>query len=467
MSHGSNSKVQYAGEYKLLECKVMSSTGMVARLDDKVIQFQIFENLFSQSLVASMTIVDNTNMIMKMPFIGQEFVSFKVETPDVGRIDFTDNVFAVTNIKARQDVSNDTQLYDLTLVSPESLRNSRTRVSKSYSGSISTMVTKILRDKTLIDTNKNIYTDTTSGSRKFIAPNVRPFRFIRNLTREALSGVHESSPHFYFFENTKGFQFRNLDGLYKRPTKGDFVADSESVMGSDNTQPSQNIEKDYRRILQFAISRTNDTLITSMGGMFGSSLIKYNIFHKNYQQYDFNYFRKFKKHGRIDANPIYNNTIVDRRRNTMGSFPNSKIHLHPTSNNGLTDTTYYDSDIGYTHKDNPVENWLQSTKSKAMELSGGINIQLKVHGYSQLCVGDMVNIELPITGTDHDDEGVDTIYNGRFLVTQLKHDFNQAERQHRMTMSVVKDSIGIKHKNSRSSNEPRGKRGKNYVPIYT
>ena len=54
-----------------------------------------------------------------------------------------------------------------------------------------------------------------------------------------------------------------------------------------------------------------------------------------------------------------------------------------------------------------------------------------------------------------------------FLITQLKHDFDQAQRQHRMTLSVVKDSIGIKHKNSRSSNEPRGKRGKNYVPIYT
>ena len=42
---------------------------------------------------------------MKMPFIGQEFVSFKVETPDVGRIDFTDNVFAVTNINSWDLVS--------------------------------------------------------------------------------------------------------------------------------------------------------------------------------------------------------------------------------------------------------------------------------------------------------------------------------------------------------------------------
>jgi len=455
--------VQYAGEYKLLECKLMSSTGAVARLDDKVISFQIYENMFSQSLIASLTIVDNTNMVMKMPIIGQEFVALRIETPDIGELNFTDNVFAVTGIKARQDVSNDTQLYDLNLVSTESLRNSRTRVSKSYSGSISQTVVNILRDENLIDTNKDVFVDPTSGSRKFVASNSRPYRFIRNITREAVSKVHGGSPHYYFFENCKGFQFRCLDGLYKSPSKGTFVADTESL---SDTKSVDTIEKDYRRILSFAISRTNDTLITSMGGMLSSNLIKYNIFNKNYQNYDFNYFNNFNKHGRIDKNPIYNNTSIDRRSNTMGDFSSSRIHLHPTSNNGTYDTQFYDEDIGYNHADNSVEQWLQSSKSKNLELNGGLNVQVKVHGYSELAAGDMVNLEFPITGTDHDNEQVDTIYRGNFLITQLKHDFDQSERQHRVLMSCVKDSTPFKFKNSKSSEEPRGKRGKNYVPSY-
>ena len=455
--------IQYAGEYKLLECKLMSSTGAVARLDDKVISFQIYENMFSQSLIASLTIVDNTNMVMKMPIIGQEFVALRIETPDIGELNFTDNVFAVTGIKARQDVSNDTQLYDLNLVSTESLRNSRTRVSKSYSGSISQTVVSILRDENLIDTNKDVFVDPTSGSRKFVASNSRPYRFIRNITREAVSKVHGGSPHYYFFENCKGFQFRCLDGLYKSPSKGTFVADTESL---SDTKSVDTIEKDYRRILSFAISRTNDTLITSMGGMLSSNLIKYNIFNKNYQNYDFNYFNNFNKHGRIDKNPIYNNTSIDRRSNTMGDFSSSRIHLHPTSNNGTYDTQFYDEDIGYNHADNSVEQWLQSSKSKNLELNGGLNVQVKVHGYSELAAGDMVNLEFPITGTDHDNEQVDTIYRGNFLITQLKHDFDQSERQHRVLMSCVKDSTPFEFKNSKSSEEPRGKRGKNYVPSY-
>jgi len=87
--------VQQPGEYKLLECKIMSSTGTVARLEDKVIGIQIYENMFSQSILANLTIVDNTNLVMKMPIIGQEFVALKIESPEIGEINFSDNVFAI------------------------------------------------------------------------------------------------------------------------------------------------------------------------------------------------------------------------------------------------------------------------------------------------------------------------------------------------------------------------------------
>ena len=105
------SKTQHAGEYKLLNCKIVSSRGVVADIGTKVIGIQIYENLFSQFLIASMTIIDNTNMVMKLPFIGLEYIILKIENPGLGDIDFTDYVFAVTNVKTRQDVSNDTQIY--------------------------------------------------------------------------------------------------------------------------------------------------------------------------------------------------------------------------------------------------------------------------------------------------------------------------------------------------------------------
>ena len=63
-----------------------------------------------------------------------------------------------------------------------------------------------------------------------------------------------------------------------------------------------NLEKDFQRMMAFSMTTSNDTLLASRGGMLSSNLIKYNIFHKNYEKYTFNYFDNFEDHSRIDEN---------------------------------------------------------------------------------------------------------------------------------------------------------------------
>ena len=55
--------------------------------------------MFSQSLIASMTIVDQSNLVMKLPIIGQEFVILNFNNKSVGEFDFT-KMFFVLQIKS-------------------------------------------------------------------------------------------------------------------------------------------------------------------------------------------------------------------------------------------------------------------------------------------------------------------------------------------------------------------------------
>ena len=86
--------VQYAERFKLAECKLISSTGVVARLDASVIK-SIYLKIFSQSLIVKLSILDTNNMVMNANIVGQEYVKLKIVTPGVGEFDFTDNVFVV------------------------------------------------------------------------------------------------------------------------------------------------------------------------------------------------------------------------------------------------------------------------------------------------------------------------------------------------------------------------------------
>ena len=107
--------------------------------------------------------------------------------------------------------------------------------------------------------------------------------------------------------------------------------------------------------------------------------------------------------------------------------------------------------IGYHHSDNSTQNIGYNLEGLKMTRDEWwYEVCNEKHGYCNLSVGDKINLELPITGKDHDNEQIDTIYEGDFLVTQLRHDFDQSERQHRMLMSVVKDSIPEEFKNIQS-----------------
>ena len=442
--------VQYAGQYKLRECQLLSSTGLVARLDANVIEINLFENLFTQSIIGSLVVADQNNLIANMPIVGQEYISLKLETPGVGVIDYTDNVFCVQKVSSRKGFSVGSEVYELNLISPEALRNNRTRVSKSYKGTDSEIVTKVLKDEKLINTKKQIHVDETNRIRKYVAPNVRPNDFINYLTRESTSKKYGGSPHYFFYENVRGFNFRVLDSLYDQQPMGEFVAAENIVF----ERQSLDIEKDYRRVMNHSIVSSNDTLFTTRGGMLGSKLIKYNIFHKNYTENTFNYFDNFKDFGRIDENPIYNKVSIDEQDNTVGDFSDARIHLHPTSNNGTNDAQFYE-DSSYSYSDNHAEDWILSRRSKMIEMSsGGLQVQLKVHGYCNIAVGEKILLSLPISGIDHKQIKDDEFYKGEFLVTQLRHTFSQDERRHTMYMNVMKDSIPVEFKNVAVSSEP-------------
>ena len=53
-----------------------------------------------------------------------------------------------------------------------------------------------------------------------------------------------------------------------------------------------------------------------------------------------------------------------------------------------------------------------------------------------LSVGDMVDISLPITGKDSQKVKDRHFLQGKFLVTQIRHSFDQQERLHTMLMNV-------------------------------
>ena len=443
------SGIQYAGEYVLKEASLVTSAGVVFDLKGTILSFEIFENIFSTALSGSIVFVDENNIITNGPIIGQEYLYLKVSTPtlDDFDIDFTNVPFTTYKINVREDANKNSQVIQVSFTSPEIIRNNRVRVSKSYTETIDKIVTNILRDKRYINTLKTLNIEPTSGIRKVVSPNFHPYRFILNLATESIS-AKTGNPFFLFYESIRGINFRSLQSLYAQETVGDYSLGDFG--NNDGKKPD--IKKEFGRILNFQIAANNDMMTNIVSGMLGSSIIEYNIYNKSFEKSTFSYTDDFDKYQRIhydeigNDNPIYSESPLDDKNNTVGSFTDARIHLHSVSSAGTykggskPDTQHTNLTSSYSYEPNKIKDSLLHRQSKFNELTDGITIKMNINGSTNICVGQTINVTIPVTGKVHDKE-FDKYYTGKYLITKLKHSFDTLTKRHEITLSAAKDSF--------------------------
>ena len=148
------SEIQYAGEYEIEEIRLFSSSGNIIPLNGLMMSLTIFENIFSPTMSGQIVLLDTNSIVLNLPIIGQEYLSFKIKTASLGNegtdiIDYTENVFSIYKIDKRI-MGDGAEAIVLHFASPEMLRNSRTRVSKSYTNSIDKIVIDVLQNEMYI-----------------------------------------------------------------------------------------------------------------------------------------------------------------------------------------------------------------------------------------------------------------------------------------------------------------------------
>ena len=454
--------INFAGEYQLKELLVYTSSGNIMNLTKAVQSIDIFEDMFSTALSGSITILDVDNIAENGPVIGQEYMTLKITTPtlDDKEINFTQSSFAIYKVTTRESINQDTQLLALSFTSPELLRDKRVRVSKSFTDPIDKIVESILTDERYINTNKDIYIEPTAGIRKVISPNLHPYGFISNLTQEAVTSK-SASPYFFFFENLKGIHFKSLDRILAEDTVGEFNVGNLTNLENK----SVNVEKDLNRALSFEINSNNDMLLNILGGMLGSSIIKYNIYNKSFEKLRYNYFNDFEKFDRIDENPLYNTNEIDEFGNTIGSFGDSRVHLHPINASGDLDTQHTDPTSSYSYSTNKTNETILFRRAKIMELNNAVNITMRINGNTTIAAGQTINLTVPVSGRIHEKEN-DEYYSGRYLITKLRHTFSQTDKKHEILLTASKDSFGKELPLGKSAVEPKGSDGQIFNLTY-
>ena len=450
--------IQYAGQYTVKELFVHTSSGTVLNLRNAVQSIDIYESMFSTSLSGSITILDVDDVMTNGPIIGQEYLSLRLTTPDLDgqELDFTNTTFCIYKISAKVTGSNNAQLITLSFTTPELLKNNRTRVSKSYTDTIDNIVKNVLTDQNYINTNKDVYIETTSGIRKIIAPNINPYNFITSLATEALSKEY-GSPHFLFFENTKGIHFKSIENILFDEVIGVFTVSDLGPL--DEGQKSVDVMDEFERVLDFQVNTSNDMLMNITGGMLGSRDIEYNIYNKSYKTREYKYFDDFDKYPRLNGSAVYNDNQIDVEGNTVGDFSNARIHLHSVSSQDELDTQHTNEKSEYKYAPNKINESILQRQAKFMELNSGISVSMKIAGNTTIAAGQKMRLVVPTTGRVHEGNEFDPYYTGDYLITKLRHNFSQTDKTHEIYLQASQESFETDLPNKADAKEPLGSKG--------
>ena len=467
MAKASSETISEAGDFKVDEVSITTSTGLVVDLLGSVMHVTFFESLENAAISGNILLTDHVNLVAIGPIIGQEFIKLKLRTPGMsgenGVIDFSKNVLVVTSMKTRDNIGNGQQAVLLEFSSAEMLKDQRTKLNSSYEGTCSELFRKIMRSD--LDCTKELFVEPSEGIKKIVFPNVRPIHAIHMLKRQAIARDGLNSPYM-FYEDLKGFHFRSLASIYANPPVMKYTT---SIAGS---KPA-NVFEDLRTVLSHQIIGNGDTLLSQRLGAYSSNLTIYDTFAKKQTRQQFNYLNSFSKISHANSLvggrpgksfPLVNSSPIEPT-GTISDFP-AKSFLVPTSRfhdaDGVDQGTinYHNTENGnYPYVGGDTKKWLQVRESMLTHLELGITANLEVHGNTLVNAGDMIEFNLPsqTAAKTEKNEKYDFFFNGQFLIKKIRHDFDFGQMRHEMVLSVVRDDLAVELEEVAESHEYENK----------
>ena len=445
------SEIYQAGQFEIQFSQLISSSGQTVDIDYAIVTLTLFEDIAKPVLSGQMMVADSVNLSSMFPLIGQEYLKLKIATAgdsDASRvIDFTENALYVNKISARQDMGNGVQAYGISFSSREHRVNERVRVNRTLTGSSTDIVKQVFQNH--LGTKKRLFLEPSADNRKFLSANKRPFELIKDMANLAISQKH-NEPCYLCFETYRGFHFRSLASLYAQPSKQEFF---DITAGTRNKKGAIDVEADFSAIIGFEIVRSQDPILSNRAGTYASTLYTHDIVSKKYEKHTYDYIANFEKEMHIEKTnsrfqgdgkedfPIVSDVIITDDGKNISSFP-ARTFVQPTSGAGVSNNMV-DEFNQNTFSSNSPEKWLQRRNSQMHQLITGYTVRIGVKGSTNIQAGDVVDINLPYTASTKttENEKFDRIYNGKFLVSKIRHDFDNTNAEHTMRIEGVKDSL--------------------------
>lgn len=421
---GGNERLISPGDVVIKELTITSITGEKFDITNHLSELNIYEDIFSNGLSGNIVLTDWANLFNLIPIFGQEKLTVSFKTPVID----TDNKtleFQIYKISDRILEKERTQIYTLYFASIPTVKNSLTKISKSYQGQISDIVNDIVLD--YLD-SELFSSFGTVGNHKFIIPYWNPFKTINFLAKKAVSQASKDTS-FVFYEDLDGFNFYPISQMLSEPSReiqDSYVFAPFQKFGDVSKESIKKIKENFFAIKEYKILDAMDNLNAIRSGVYASNLITYDMTTKQIGISQYNYIDDFDDFTYIKDKGKSNPLTVDKENPSGFKYHDFSDSYRVTYEKN---TKMYDGVV------------LQNPEDYILQRQSLLN-QLKMHrmrilvaGNSTLRVGHVLNLTLPSPENMVNEFKYDKMATGKYLITNIRHKIKKGNYENVIELS--------------------------------
>lgn len=404
-----------AGDVKINSATIINNKNQLIDVSEITQSVTLYESIFSPFITGSIVISDAMALSELLPFVGEEILFLDIETPGINGNKETRRQlkFHLYRMGDKENLTLRNIVYKLDFISIEGFIDMNRSISRTYRGKISDTVKKIIETELNVDGYKKVIVENTSNTTVHTSNFWSPAKNIYFLSEQSLNELN--NPNFLFFENNEGFIYASLDTLYSSPSVAGFIRDQKMRSSKD----SANIEQEYNRIMDMSTPEFYNYIEDAKYGVFGGSVYKYDIQNKK-----LNYSVR-------EAKTDYKKVTLNGSITKKTPFdPKSKIMVNIDHKNLYDD--YQDVESDHYLKRMGLLRQIEKFK---------INIQ--VLGKIDYTVGRVIDLTVysdnQIDDKTTDNQLVDPVLSGKYLITSLSHEVTK--KNHVTNMEICKDTI--------------------------
>jgi len=411
-----------------------------------IVQLNYYENILSNSITMSVVVADSgglefekKNMIGLLdgiPIRGGErvVIEFSDNQDTKNTLSFVEQSFYVNRI-SNANPGTQNEVFFLDLCTREFLANEQTRVVKRYDGKISDNVIQILRDKTGLNTKKDIDADSTVIPYNFIGNDRKPFYVCTWLGTRGVpeeTGKINSAAGYFFYETYDGFKFKSIDVLLNQKPK-----DEKRYVYTN--APNINEKTQYtNKILSVNIDRDIDLQQNVSMGTYANRSLFFDFYAMDYEVRNYNL--KFNQKDGItpaEENVLFvpdefteapsrlMNLVLDYGTMPSGNTPNAQLKT-------------WKDDPKYANYDAPK--LMVQTIMRYNQLYT-IKTNIIIAGDFSLRAGDIIECDFPdLTKRKNKRPNKET--KGKYLIASLCHRITPEDTY--TSLTLIRDSFNAK-----------------------